>query len=90
MGEEYVIDGSSKNSAIKLVSKKKTIELQDGDNIKITKDENGNVIIIEINFSSLNKIKNTEAKADSVFNSSKIFFKFDKNNFADISIGGNC
>lgn len=89
-GEEYVIDKNSKNSNIELVSKKKNIVLKNSENIKITEDENGNIISIEIEFNSPNKIKIKENYSESLFNKIKLSFDKADSEFVDIKIGGNC
>lgn len=91
LGEEYVIESSSDNSAIELTSTKKAITIREGNNIKIAKDENGNVNFIEIGISSQSPLKSSEANADSVFNSAKLSFNsIDSNGNVDIKFGGNC
>jgi len=90
LGNEYIIGPNSKNSAIELIFDKKTITLQEKNNIKITIDKTGNVIMIEISISSQDKIKNGESNTDSIFNFSKLSFNSADNNFANIEVGGNC
>ncbi len=89
-GEEYLIDKNSDNSNVELISKNKNLKLKDANNIKIIRDENGNVIAIEIYFNSLNKIKIDEDYRESLFNKTKISFDNINSEFADIKIGGVC
>ena len=90
LGEEYIIDAGSSNSNIKLVSDKKIINLQDSDNIKITKDDEGNIIMIGIKFNSQNSISVNDNFSDSTFNAIKLSFKHADDNFVDVRIGGAC
>ena len=89
-GEEYTLSTNSNKSIIELISDNKIVVLQDGDYTQITKDEKGNVLVIEFLVSSSNKIKNMEFVQDSFFNSSKLSFKHLENNFVEIEVGGNC
>jgi hypothetical protein len=90
LGEEYILGSNSDNSNIYLVSDKINILLQNKDNIKITKDENGNIIRIEVAFSSQSPITDSETNTDSVFNSVKLSFNSVNVDFAEIRIGENC
>jgi hypothetical protein len=90
LGEEYSLGSNSDNSNIYLISEKTKVQLQNKDNIDITKDEKGNVIRIEIAFSSQNSVKDAETNTDSFFNSTKLSFNSVNEDFADVRIGGNC
>lgn len=90
LGEEYLIGKNSDNSNIELISKNKNLKLKDADNIKITHDENRNVLSIEIDFDSLNKIKVRENYSDSLLNKTKLSFDNFSGEFADVKIGGIC
>lgn len=90
LGKEYVIGKDSTNSVIELVSDKKTIKLQNEENIKITQDKNGNVIIIEISFSPQNNIKVEENFAELTFEAVKLSFNNVNGDFADVEIGRKC
>lgn len=95
-GEEYTIGSNSDNSKVELISDTKTINLQEGSNMKITKDENGNVIMIEIDFSSESKVGINEDFADSTFNSIKLSVSPSselipsEDNFVEVKVGGVC
>jgi len=90
LGEEYTISSNSDNSNIYLVSKNKKIVLKDSEDIKITQNEEGKIIMIEISFFSNNKIKTKENHIDSVFNKIKFSFNNADDNSADVRIGGSC
>jgi hypothetical protein len=90
LGDEYVIGSNSDNSNIYLVSDNKNILLQNNENIKITNDKEGNVILIDILFYPLVNIKASDNFIDPTFNSMKLSFNSIKDNFADVRFGGNC
>lgn len=90
LGEEYMINKNSDNLNIELISKNKNLILKNSGDVKITKDENGNIISIEIYFNSLNKIKVKESYSDSLFNKIKLSFDNANNDFTNIKVGENC
>ena len=90
LGEEYVIGSKSDNSKIYLISDNKEIKLEDGGDIKITRNEEGNVIMFEIGFNPQNNLKVKEDFSDSTFNAIKLSFDNFNGGFADVRLGGSC
>lgn len=89
LGNEYLISSNSDNSNIYLVSDKKNIKLQEEQDIKIIKDENGKIFEIEITFPQ-NNLKVNENFTELTFNTIKLSFNSVSNGIADLKIGGNC
>jgi len=91
LGKEYIIGSKSTNSEIELISEDSIIQLSDSKDIKITTNENGDVIKIEILYFSQNDIEVSGNSLDNTFNSIKLSFNYvDKDGFVDVRVGGNC
>jgi hypothetical protein len=90
LGKEYLIGSNSDNSNIELILNKSSIQLFNKENTKITQDENGNVILIEVLSYPLQDLKTNDNFVDPTFNSMKLSFNSADDNYADIQFGGNC
>ena len=112
LGEEYIIGDSSDNSKIELIktNEDKKIKFEDrrkvskglfsnveGTSVNLIKDSEGNIAIIEIEFSlssNLNtnkdKINLKEGFEDSVFEKIELSFDNVQGEYADMKIGGRC
>lgn len=92
LGKEYFIGEESSNEKIYLSYGEKIIELISGDNTEISRDSEGNVLVIEIELGESRKtsVFKTSSCEDNIFDSTVLLFDNIVNDAVEISIGGKC